>query len=50
MTDQLCAVSPEQDDEELLIGDVSDEALESAAGTEVRARFSWQFSRDCLEC
>jgi hypothetical protein len=50
MIDQLCTVAPEQDDEELLIGAVSDEVLEGAAGPDVRARSSWQFSRDCFEC
>jgi hypothetical protein len=50
MMDELCIVHPEQDDEKLLIGEVSDEVLEGAAGTEARARWSWQFSRDCGEC
>ncbi len=50
MMDQLSTVDPEQDDEELLIGEVSDEVLEGAAGIEARARWSWQFSRDCGEC
>ena len=29
MMDELCIVHPEQDDEELLIGEVSDEVLEA---------------------
>lgn len=48
--DQLCTVHAEQDDEDLLTSTVSDEVLESAAGAETRARYSWQFSKDCFEC